>query len=163
MALNDARIPFIPNKRHGSGHGRGDITSWARSTVWATRPDVAGVDRRFQPVSDLAALRRSADLIELRAANEHITHPHEPAEVVGIGLHITPEPAKKELTIQHVALMHATSAAVGKVIGGTVLHKAPPKPAAIEFEAIEPNALALWLASKRDALQVHREVACGVA
>ncbi len=160
MALNNARIPFIPTRK-GGGSGRGDITSWARSTVWATRPDVAGIDRRFQPVSDLAALRRSADLIELKAANEHITHPHDPTEVVGIGLHITPEPEKRTLTVEHVALMHATSAAIGEVIGGKVLHKAPPKPAAIEFEEIEPSALALWLASKRDA-QVSREVPCGV-
>ena len=142
MAANNVRLPFLSSRVPSGGHGRGDITGWARGTSSASRPEVLGVTRRFEPITDLAELRRSA----LRSAVPERAHD-------GSGICLPGEDFVRKVSPCDGDAIHAASCAVIAATGNTVvLHAAPPKAAPVELDEIEPSSLALWLASKRDVV-----------
>ena len=144
MAANNVRLPFLSSRVPSGGHGRGDITGWARGTSSARRPEVVGVTRRFEPITDLAELRRSA----LRSAVPEQAHAHD-----GSGIVLPGEDFVRKVSPCDGDAIHAASCAVIAATGNTVvLHAAPPKAAPLELDEIEPTSLAAWLASKRDVV-----------
>ena len=116
--------------------------SWCKGTSSAHRPEVAGVRHQFQPITDLAELRRSA----LRSAVPERAHD-------GSGIVLPGADSGRKVEACDGDAMHAASAALIAATGNAVvLHAAPPVAAPVELDEIEPSSLALWLASKRDVV-----------
>ena len=114
--------------------------SWCRGTSSASRPEVAGVQRRFEPITDLAALRSAA----LRPAAAAVAHD-------GSGIVLPGADSGRKVEARDGDAMHAASVALIAATGNAVvLHAAPPAEAPIVLDEIEPTSLATWLASKRD-------------
>ena len=115
--------------------------SWCKLTSSARRPEVLGVRRQFEPITDLAALRSAA----LRPATAQA---HD-----GSGIVLPGEDFVRKVEACDGDAMHAASVALIAATGNAVvLHAAPPVAAPVELDEIEPSSLALWLASKRDVV-----------
>jgi hypothetical protein len=114
--------------------------SWCKGTSGASRPEVLGVRRQFEPITNLAALRSAA----LRPAAAAVAHD-------GSGIVLPGADSGRKVEACDGDAMHAASCALIAATGSTcVLHAAPAEPAPIVLDEIEPTSLATWLASKRD-------------
>ena len=142
ITANNVRLPFLRSRVPSGGHGRGDITGWARGTSSASRPEVVGVTRRFEPITDLAELRRTA----LRSAVPERAHD-------GSGIVLPGAETVRKAAACDEDVVHAASARfLAAHEDAKVLHAAPPAPTPVVLDEIEPSSLAAWLASKRDVV-----------